>query len=49
MAAIRSNAPLKCDCTLGWYGVAASEMGVQAFRRQQYTRWDEGRQRIVKG
>jgi predicted dehydrogenase len=48
MAAIRRNEPLKCDCRLGWYGVAASEMGVQAYRKQQYMRWDETKQRIVK-
>jgi predicted dehydrogenase len=48
MAAIRQNEPLKCDHMLGYYGVVACEMGVLAFRRQQYMRWDRQRERIVK-
>jgi predicted dehydrogenase len=47
MAAIRRNEPLKCDYMLGYYGVVACEMGVQAFRSQRYTRWDRTRERIV--
>jgi len=46
--AIRHGEPLKCDCMLGWYGVVACEMGVLAFRRQQYVRWDANGQRIVR-
>ncbi|MCL4402224.1 MAG: Gfo/Idh/MocA family oxidoreductase [Acidobacteria bacterium] len=47
MAAVRRNEPLKCDCMLGYYGVVACDMGVQAFRKQKYMRWDRGRERIV--
>jgi predicted dehydrogenase len=47
-AAIRSNAPLKCDCMLGYYGVVACEMGVQSFRRRQYMKWDAAKERIVR-
>jgi predicted dehydrogenase len=47
-AAIRSNAPLKCDCMLGYYGVVACEMGVQSFRRRQYMKWDAAKERIIK-
>jgi predicted dehydrogenase len=47
MAAIRKNEPLKCDCTLGYYGVVACELGVQSFRKQKYMRWDKVRERIV--
>ncbi len=48
MAAIRKNEPLKCDHMLGYYGVVACEMGVLAYRKQQYMRWDRTRERIVK-
>jgi predicted dehydrogenase len=47
IAAIRRNEPLKCDAMLGYYGVVACEMGVQAFRRQKYVRWDKGKEQIV--
>jgi predicted dehydrogenase len=46
-AAIRKNEPLKCDCLLGYYGVAAVEMGLESFRRRKYMRWDKARQRVV--
>lgn len=47
MNAIRKNEPLKCDSTLGYYGVVASEMGVQSYRRRKYMKWDAARERIV--
>ena len=46
-AAIRENAPLKCDTTLGYYGVVACEMGVQSFRKRKYVKWDKSKERIV--
>lgn len=47
-AAIRSNEPLKCDCTLGYYGVVACEMGVQSYRKRKYMAWDKAKERIVR-
>jgi predicted dehydrogenase len=47
MNAVRKNEPLKCDVNLGHYGVVACEMGVEAFRRQRYMRWDGAKQQIV--
>lgn len=46
--AIRKGEPLNCDVMLGYYGVVASEMGVQSFRKKQYMAWDKAKQRIVK-
>lgn len=48
MNAIRKNEPLNCPVELGLYGVVASEMGVQSFRRRAYMKWDRKGQRIVK-
>ena len=48
MNAIRRNAPLKCDCHLGYYGVVACEIGTASYRKRQYLAWDKRRQRIVK-
>ena len=48
MNAIRKDEPLNCDVNIGYYGVVASEMGVQSYRKQQYMRWDNKRQRLVK-
>ncbi len=48
IGAIRTGEPLKCDCALGYYGVVACEMGVLAFRRQQYIKWDAAGQRIIR-
>jgi predicted dehydrogenase len=48
MAAIRKGEPLNCDVMLGYYGVVASEMGVQSFRQQKYMKWDGKRERIVR-
>ncbi len=45
--AIRNNEPLKCDCNLGYYGVVACEMGVQAFRQRRYMKWDAAKERVV--
>ncbi len=46
-AAIRTNEPLKCDCTLGYYGVVACEMGLLSYRRRKYVRWDKSKERLV--
>ncbi len=48
MNAIRHGEALKCDCRLGYYGVAACELGTQSYRRRQYLAWDPRRERIVK-
>jgi predicted dehydrogenase len=45
--AIRKNEPLKCDANLGYYGVVATSMGNQSFRRRKYLRWDKGKQRVI--
>ena len=47
MAAVRRNEPLKCDVTLGYYGVVACDMSVRAFRSQKYMKWDRTHERIV--
>jgi predicted dehydrogenase len=47
-AAIRKNEPLNCDAMLGYYGVVASEMGVQSYRQQKYMKWDAAKERIVR-
>ena len=47
MNAIRKDEALKCDASLGMYGVAACEFGVQSYRKQRYMKWDASRQRIV--
>src|SRR4051794_8258820 len=46
--AIRKDEPLNCDVQLGYYGVVASEMGVQSYRQKKYMKWDAARQRIVR-
>lgn len=46
IAAIRTNAPLKCDVMLGYYGVVACYMGNESYRRRKYVRWDAAKQRI---
>jgi predicted dehydrogenase len=48
MDAIRNNAPLKCDCTLGYYGVVACELGTLSYRRRKYMAWDRVRERVVR-
>jgi hypothetical protein len=47
LGAIRKNEPLKCDSTLGYYGVVAFIMGNQSYRRRKYMKWDASRERIV--
>ncbi|MCC6585222.1 MAG: Gfo/Idh/MocA family oxidoreductase [Bryobacterales bacterium] len=46
--AIRNNEALKCDCNLGYYGVAAAGMGTEAYKRQRYMGWDKAKERFVK-
>ncbi|HZT33729.1 MAG TPA: Gfo/Idh/MocA family oxidoreductase [Bryobacteraceae bacterium] len=46
--AIRNNEPLKCDCTLGYYGVVACDMGVQSYRKRKYMAWDKSKERIIR-
>jgi predicted dehydrogenase len=47
MNAIRKNEPLKCDATLGYYGVVACEMGVASYRKRKYMKWDAAKARVV--
>jgi predicted dehydrogenase len=47
MNAIRKNEALHCDVDLGFYGVVASEMMVQSYRRRKYVKWDKMKQRIA--
>jgi predicted dehydrogenase len=47
-AAIRSNAPLNCDCMLGLYGVVLCDMSVQSFRKREYLKWDAAGNKVVK-
>ncbi len=46
--AIRQGEPLKCDATLGMYGIVACQMGVLSYRRRKYIVWDAERQRAVE-
>ncbi len=45
--AIRFNEPLKCDATLGYYGVVACQFGVLSQRQRKYMKWDAAAERIV--
>jgi hypothetical protein len=45
--AIRHNEPLKCDATLGYYGVVACQFGVLSQRQRKYMKWDAAAERIV--
>jgi predicted dehydrogenase len=45
--AIRSNAPLKCDATLGYYGVVACQFGILSYRQRKYMKWDNASRAIV--
>jgi predicted dehydrogenase len=46
--AIRKGEELKCPAELGYYGVVACDLGVQAFRKQQYMKWDMEKERIAR-
>ena len=45
--AIRNNEPLKCDCMLGYYGVAACQFGILSYRQRKYMKWDSSEERIL--
>ncbi len=47
-AAIRKNEALKCDQTLGFYGVVACMMGVESFRQRKYLKWDAQNKTVVE-
>jgi len=47
-AAIRENEALKCDQTLGFYGVVACMMGVESFRQRKYLKWDAQNKTVVE-
>ena len=47
LRAIRLGEPLKCDPTMGLYGVVGCQMGVLSYRRRKYIRWDRERQHAV--
>jgi predicted dehydrogenase len=46
--AIRRNEPLNCDMMVGYYGVVASEMINESYRKRKYLRWDAQREKPVK-
>jgi len=48
LRAIRFNEPLKCDATLGYYGVVACQFGVLSQRQRKYMKWDAAAERIVQ-
>ncbi len=48
LGAIRKNESLKCDQTLGFYGVVACMMGVQSFRQREYLKWDVQQKSVAK-
>ena len=45
--AIRRNESLRCDASLGYYGVVATVMGNMSYRQRKYIRWDAAKQRAV--
>ncbi len=45
--AIRSNAPLKCDVMLGYYGVVAVRLAIESYRRSKYMKWDGRREKGI--
>ena len=47
MNAIRKNEALKCDPMLGYYGVAACEMGNTSYRKRKYLKWDAAKEHLV--
>ncbi len=46
--AIRLGEALKCPVELGYYGVVASQVGVQSLRKVKYMAWDRVKERIVR-
>ncbi len=46
--AIRQNEPLKCDATLGYYGLVPCLMAVESHRRRKCLAWDARRERVVE-
>jgi predicted dehydrogenase len=46
--AIRSGAALKCDASLGFYGVVAVRMAVESYRKKKYMEWDARREKAVE-
>lgn len=48
LGAIRENESLKCDHTLGFYGVVACMMGVQSFRHRKYLKWDAKQETVIE-
>jgi predicted dehydrogenase len=47
LRAIRLGEPLKCDETLGYYGVVACQFGVLSQRQRKYLKWDAAAERII--
>jgi predicted dehydrogenase len=47
-AAIRTGEALKCDSTLGYYGVVLCEMSVESLKKRQYLKWDSSAQKARK-
>ena len=46
--AIRQGEALRCDATLGLYGIVACQMGVLSYRERKYIRWDKEKERAVE-
>lgn len=46
--AIRDGEALKCDATLGLYGIVACQMSVLSYRGRKYMRWDQPLERAVE-
>ena len=46
--AIRQGEALRCDVTLGMYGIVACQMGVLSYRRRKYIAWDKTAERAVE-
>jgi len=47
-AAIREGEILKCDQTLGYYGVVVCMMGVESFRQRKYLKWDAVNKTVIE-
>jgi predicted dehydrogenase len=47
LRAIRVGEPLKCDETLGYYGVVACQFGILSQRQRKYLKWDAAAERII--